>query len=597
MTNEQDNIDLEKRNFLKTMGGLATVGVVATWLPTEKVGAGFFNSSIRKQLIGFPSDVEIYKQKYENWSGESRLDNAWTAIPKNQQKVLDVINWAAKNGYKVRAKGKSHNWSPILLDDSHDASNILLIDMATYLTGVTVSSQGIVSAEAGIQMEALLAKIEEHGRGLLAAPAPGDITLGGVLAIGGHGTGVPAQDELKKSGETYGSISNLVFSITAVVYDTVLNEYVAKKFYRYEEEISALLVNLGRAFILSAQLQTSENTFLRCESIVDVHHLELFSPDKNSGRTFSYYLDQSGRVEAIWFPFTDNPWIKVWTVTNKRPISSKHVNRPFNYWFSDNVIKPITDTIHEIIVKNNASLTRGFGQLQFEIVKLGLKGTVLSSISTIVTGGIASSQTDDLWGSSKNLLLYVKPTTLRVTANGYAVITRRDNVQTVIADFCEFYSRKLKEYEKMNRFPMNGPVEIRVTGLDHPVDSIVPNAQVAGLSAIKPCPDHPEWDCAVWFDILTLPGTPFSAQFYTEVEFWMSSRYQGDSLMRPEWSKGWGYTNDKAWNSSTYIDYEIPLVHGQGQPDRLTIRSLSQIFKKHDPLALFTAPLSTRILK
>lgn len=595
MQNSFEKIDLDKRDFLKTMGGLAAVGAVATWIPTQKAEAWFF--PILERLNNFPSGISVFRQQYENWSGESKYENAWTASPKNQVQVLQIINWALENGYKVRAKGMSHNWSPLMLDDKDKVTKIILVDMPTYIKQVSIDSNGIVTAEAGIQMQDLMAVMEAKGRGFVATPAPGDLTLGGVLAIDGHGTAVPTLTEVKQSGQTYGSVSNLVVSITAAVYDAQQRKYVAKTFYRNEPEISAFLVNLGRAFILSAQLQTSKNQYLRCQSFMDIHQRELFARNKDSGRTFSKLLDEAGRVEAIWYPFTDYPWVKVWSVTPQRPLTSRITYQPFNYWFSDNLIKPLTDLIHQIIVNNSRALTPSFGQLQLSITKLGLQGSPLSGISTILSGGLLSTQTHDLWGDSKNLLLYVKPTTLRVTANGYAVLTSRANVQTVIADFCEVYSTKMKQYQSVGKYPMNGPVEIRVTGLDQPTDSIIPGAQTPALSAIKPCPDHPEWDCAVWFDILTLPGTPSAAEFYTEVEDWMCKRYQGDSLIRPEWSKGWGYSVNKAWDNISYFEQELPKVHAQGQPEQLHIHTASNTLKKYDPNALFVSPLIEKILK
>lgn len=594
-TNSDQNIDTSKRDFIKMMGGLAVVGAVSSWIPTQKTQAWFF--PIQQRLPNFPSEIGLFKQLYENWSGESRYENAWTATPENQEQVLKIINWAFENGYKVRPKGMSHNWSPLMLDDRDLVTKIILVDMPSYLNKVSIDSNGMVTAEAGIQMEALMTAMENQGRGFVATPAPGDLTLGGVLAIDGHGTAVPALGETKLPGQSYGSISNLVISITAAVFDPQQKKYLAKTFYRNEPEISAFLVNLGRAFILSAQLQTSPNQYLRCESLLNIHYKELFGQNKDAGQTFSKLLDQSGRVETIWYPFTDYPWVKVWTVTPRRPLTSRLTNQPFNYWFSDNLIKPITDLIHKIIVNNSRYLTPTFGKLQFDITKLGLQGTPLADISTILTGGLASTQIHDIWGASKNVLLYVKPTTLRVTANGYAVITSRDNVQRVIADFCEVYLDKLKQYQNLDRYPMNGPVEIRVTGLDHAQDSIVPGAQTAAMSAIKPCPDHPEWNCAVWFDILTLPGTPFAAEFYTEIEHWMSQRYQVDSLIRPEWSKGWGYTATKAWDDISYFEQEIPKVHSVGQTEQLTIRAASQVLKKYDPNRLFTSPLLDKLLK
>lgn len=596
MKNNFDHqIDTSKRNFLKTMGSLAAVGAVASWIPTKKASAWFFLP--QERIANFPNEISVYRQLYENWSGESRYESVWTAIPKTQAQVLAIINWAVVNGYKVRAKGMSHNWSPLLLDDQDKTTQIILVDMTTYLKKVSIDQNGIATADAGIQMEALMTAMENNGRGFVHTPAPGDITLGGVLAIDGHGTGIPAKGESKQLGQTYGSVSNTVVSITAAVYEPSKKQYVAQTFYRNDSEIGAFLVNLGRAFILSAQLQTGPNQYLRCESIINIHQKELFAPNKDSGRTFSYFLDQAGRVEAIWYPFTDYPWLKVWSVAPRRPLTAKLTYQPFNYWFSDNLIKPVTDLIQKIVVNNSRYLTPTFGQLQLEITKLGLQGTVFSGITTILTQGLLSTQTSDLWGASKNLLLYVKPTTLRVTANGYAIITSRDNVQRVISDFCTEYLSRMKQYQNQGKYPMNGPVEIRVTGLDHASDSIIPNAQTAALSAIKPCPEHPEWDCAVWFDILTLPNTPYAAEFYSEIETWMSQHYQGDSLIRPEWSKGWGYSKQKAWDNLSYFEQELPRVHAQGQSENLTIPAVSKILKKYDPYSLFTSPLIDKIFK
>lgn len=595
MMNKKVDFDPAKRDFLKTMGSLAAFGAVTTWMPVQSAEAWIFGHHDR--LSNFPSNIRLHKQRYENWSGESKYENAWTAVPKNQQEILAVINWAAENGYKVRAKGMSHNWSPLMLDDHDKVMKVILIDMPTHINRMSIEFDGVVTAEAGIQMEALLKFMEDNGRGFVSIPAPGDLTLGGVLAINGHGTGVPAKGETLVAGQTFGSISNLVVSMTVAVFDAQQQKYVARTFYRNNPDIRAFLVNLGRAFVLSVQLQTGANQYLRCESITDIHQLELFSPNKDAGRTFSKFLDQSGRVEAIWFPFTDYPWLKVWSVTPRRPLTSRIAFHPFNFWFSDNLPKPLTDLIQKIVIQKSHYLTPAFGQMQLKIATLGLQGTIFSGITTILTHGLAATQTSDLWGPSKNTLLYVKPTTLRVTANGYAVLTSRENVQRVIADFCSEYQIRLKQYQRINRYPVNGPVEIRVTGLDHPDDSIIANAQTAALSAIKPCPDHPEWDCAVWFDILTLPGTPFAARFYAEIESWMTQHYQGDCLVRPEWSKGWAYTYDKAWDNVNYLENELPKVHTYGQSNDLTIQSAGQVLKRYDPKGLFVSPFLEKIFK
>ena len=52
------------------------------------------------------------------------------------------------------------------------------------------------------------------------------------------------------------------------------------------------------------------------------------------------------------------------------------------------------------------------------------------------------------------------------TANGYAVLARRADIQRVVAEFTAFFQERLYAYAAAGRYPVNGPVEIRVTGLD-----------------------------------------------------------------------------------------------------------------------------------
>ena len=149
----------------------------------------------------------------------------------------------------------------------------------------------------------------------------------------------------------------------------------------------------------------------------------------------------------------------------------------------------------------------------------------------------------DIWGASKDVLLYVRPATLRVTANGYAILTRRRDVQRVISEFVGRYGTVVAGYRAQGLYPMNMPVEIRVTGLDDPRDVGVDGAQPALLSALSPRADHPEWDVAVWLDILSFPGTPAADRAYRDIERCVFANYRPPyAMVRPEWSKGWAYT-------------------------------------------------------
>ncbi len=570
-----------RRAFLADMAKLAAAGVVAGWTPIYQVAANAATAGATPP--GFPGDIPLYKQAFQNWSGEIVVQDVWTAAPRSADDVVATVNWARANGYRVRPRGYMHNWSPLTLDPGVAPANLVLLDTTKSLTAVSVdtSTRPVrVTAQTGVSLETLLAKLEDHGLGVVAAPAPGDITLGGALAIDAHGTAVPAVGETLQPGHTYGSLSNLVLSLTAVVFDPASRQYALRTFQRNDPDIGAFLAHIGRALVVEVTLAVGPNQRLRCQSFIDIPASELFSANASQGRTVASFLDQSGRLEAIWFPFTTCPWLKVWTLKPSKPLLSRAVTQPYNYPFSDSIPQSLSDLVKRIIIGGEGALTPLFGQTQYAITTAGL-GLTLSA---------------DIWGWSRTVLQYIRPTTLRVTANGYAVLARRADVQRVVSEFVQYYQNRVDAYKARGEYPMNGPVEIRITGLDKPADAGA-GAVVPTLSALKPRPDHPEWDVAVWFDILTLPGTPAADRFYREIEQWMLANYSGAyATVRPEWSKGWAYTDTAAWQDDTMITTTIPNLQSAGQPAASNWDAARATLERYDPQRIFRSPLLDRLM-
>ncbi|MEU1319752.1 cholesterol oxidase substrate-binding domain-containing protein [Streptomyces tibetensis] len=527
-----------RRRLLLTAAALAAV----PGLPADPAAAA-------AQLPDFPGDVALYRSAYRNWVGEITADGLWACAPDSPERLAAVVNWAWRHGWRVRARGASHGWSPLTVTEgTPSGAPVLLVDTTPHLTGLALDSPAAVRAGAGVTMEALLTFLERHGLGVTAAPAPGVLTLGGALAVDAHGTAVPARGERRRSGHTYGSLSNLVLSLTAVVWDSGAGAYVLRTFHREEADCAALLTHLGRSLVTEVVLRVGANTDLRCVSRTDVPAGELFAaPGSGDGRTFASYLDEAGRVEAIWFAFTEHPWLKVWSVSPTRPLTSRKVTRPYNYPFSDNIPGPVAELVGRMTSDAAWYLAPVLGAAQYEAAALGLV-TTLSA---------------DLWGPSKNTLLYLKPSTLRVHADGYAVLTSRDRVQEVVSEFAAFYRERLTAYAARGSFPVNGSVEIRVTGLDDPGDVEVSGARPPLLSALRPSEEHPEWDTAVWLDVLTLPGTPDAEAFLREIERFLLRTFDGGSaLTRVEWSKGWAYTDDGVWSDEEVLGGVVPAAVG-----------------------------------
>jgi FAD/FMN-containing dehydrogenase len=568
-----------RRAFLA--GAAAAAGTVAAtgagalgWTPVFRVPPARAATSAAPPP-NFPSSIPVYQQAYQNWSGAIAIDNLWTAAPATPQDVVTLANWALANGYRLRAKGMSHNWSPILLPNGTDpSSKYVLLDTTQHLTQVSIGS-GAVTAQAGVTMDALTTALAAHDYGFAAMPAPGDITVGGMLAINAHGSAIPATGETPLNGQTYGSLSNLILGLTAVVWDPAKKQYTLKTFQRSDPDIRPFLAHLGRAFITEVTLQVAANQNLRCQSWFNVAASTLFAPPSQAGsNSFASYVNQSGRLEVIWFPFTADPWLKVWTIAPSKPLLSTKVTSPYNYSFTNSVTTE-ENTFFDQVVQGDTSGTPSF------------EGFALS----LVGSGLITTGTWDIWGQSQNVLLYVKPTTARIVEAGFAIVTSRTSIQQVVSDFYTQYSSLLASFQSNGQFPMNGPVEIRVTGLDQARDVAATGAQQPILSSVKPRPDHPEWDVAVWLDMGTLPVTPGYSQFYAQMESWIWSHYTGSyATVRPEWSKAWACTATAPWTNNSLISSTIPAAISAGQASNDGWSTARAILTQYDPDKVFSSP-------
>lgn len=523
----------------------------------------------------FPEHVPLYREDFENWAREFRFSGIASCAPADADEVIALANWAADNNRQLRARGARHNWSPLTLAPGTDANTpVLLADTTRHLNQIEMVSTNppAVRAGTGVRLEALMHFLGERGYGFTATPAVGDITLGGALAINGHGCAVPATGESGLPQQTYGSLSNRILAIEAVTWSAAQGRYALRRLDRTDPEIGALLTHLGRAFITSVTLAVEPDQNLRCVSHINIPAAEMFAAPGTGGRDIASFLDASGRLEVIWYAFTDKPWLKVWTPAPQQPPESRLVTAPYNYPFSDNLPQLVVD-LAEQLVTGNPQAAPLFGQATYAVTAAGLLAT----------------NSFDLWGASRHTLLFIKPTTLRVHEFSYVVITRRDQAQQVVHDFVAAYQERLAGYQADGRFPINMPMEIRVSGLDHAGDIGLANAQEVALSAIVPRHDHPDWDTAVWLALLTLPGTPDMFDFFRDMEAWMLTRYNSQqSCMRPEWSKGWANTETAAWADQDILSREIPAAFSAGRPASADWSAALAQLRAHDPRGIYS---------
>jgi FAD/FMN-containing dehydrogenase len=568
-----------RRGFL---GGALTVAALAAgqWTPVFRIPAASAAATIPPPPNP-PSGISFYQQAYQNWSGEIQVDGLWTCAPTSAADVVTLANWARASKWRVRAAGKRHGFSPLTVA-SKTPSNVVIADTTQHLTAVTVNSgsPASVTAQTGVTMDTLLSTLEQAGYGFAHVPAPGDLSIGGVLAINAHGAFAgKTGGATPESGQTYGSLSNTIVSLTAVVWDSSGGQYKLKTFSRSDPAIGPLLVSLGRSFITEVTLRVGANQRMRCQSYATIPTSTLFaSPSQADSNSFASFLQSGGGVEALWFPYTQNPWLKVWSVEPIKPLPSKEVNAPYNY--PGTIPQQAADLLSQI-VSGNVSVTPEFCNLMY----------------TAATGGLVLTGTADIWGWSKNVLLYAPSETLKVTVNGYAVLTSRSQVQRVASEFFNFTQSRLQTYASQGKYPANGPVEIRCTGLDRTADVQVPGAVQPTLSSVRPRPDHPEWDTVVWLVNTIIPGTPDSEQFYRDIEQFVFSTYNGSyAFARVEWAKGWAFNGTTAWSDPTVLGTTIPGTFRAGLPSGSNWDSALVALDGYDPHRVFSNSFLDKLL-
>lgn len=478
--------------------------------------------------------------------------SARTCAPRTVADVVSIVNWAHRNGWRIRAAGARDGSSPhvtapartLLLDMSRHMNRIRIDGARTdgAGAGTDTGAPASVTALTGITMESLLTRLAQAGYGVAACPARGDMTLGEALATGAHGTALPAAGETRASGHTYGSLSNLIVSLTVVAWDVTQRAYVARTVRRSDSRIGALLAHHGRALVVAATIRIGPLQHLRCVSRTDLSAATLFALPASAGQqSFAALLERCGRIESLWFPFTPAPWLKTWTLAPERPATSQETEAPYNYPFTGEIGEEQAALLSEL-AGGNTWVTPLYTGLAYANVVAGLRAT--ASV--------------DLWGPAKDTQLYTRPdsgaTTSPATSTRYTVLTARERVQHVISTFYDYLSATLERYRAEGRFPVNGPWHAHVTGLDDPADCGVPDAQAVLLSATRPRADR-AYDTAVCLSLRTLTGTPDSQRFYAELDAWLHSTFTDPhETVRPEPSNPHANTNaaavaadDEAW--------------------------------------------------
>ena len=524
-------------------------------------------------------------KEFRDWSQTTVVQGVPTVVASSADDVVRLCNEAAAStppGMKVRALGHAHNWSPLILPTNSAANpNVLLVDTRNLTgqpTAARVGNHVHATFGAGTTLEEATAFLESldnqgtsqaPGYSFLNMPAPGGLSLGGILAIGGHGTSVPGKGVVEP--DLMGCLSNLIVSFKAVTTDPANpgSQYSVRQFARADPDAPAFLTHLGRAFLTEVTLAAVPNYFLKLTNKFPAMKELMADPATPSSNSLSSLLDSYGRVEAIWFPYADEVWVQCMERHQQKPTNP--VSGPYNYGWMTGVSLEWSNAVKDTLITTPSQIK------------------TLSEIEEVWTR--ANESGVSLSGTARDLEIYLTSDTLRMGIFGYAVQLPRSEVQRVANEFYKAFSSLLQAYNSKDQWPVNGAVEIRCTSLDNPGDLGIAGARPPALSVTHAVDAAAsEVDTVLWLDVLAFPGTPNSSGFLADLERWMINTWHPryPSRVRPEWSKGWAYTEAGGpWTDTQLVSKWAPSLY-DAATDGLTFEWARQTLAKYDRANIFT---------
>lgn len=497
----------------------------------------------------------------------------WVAVPRTQQDMVRIANWAYRNGYKVRVIGFRHSFCYSSVYPGMDVSKTILVDTTKYLTHIEKTTSSIpdvvaLQIEAGATMESVLTFAETNGASLYHCPAPGQLSIVGVLTVGAHGSGTPPYGENLPPGFSGGTISNAIISLTAVVWSSEAEEYVLETFHRSHPDTKDMIITLGRICITSVILGFGKNYNLECRNIFEISSNELYAPPENSNAwdtTFSKIVDETGRCDILSFGTENKTWAMVWQNKTNIPLLARPVTSPYNYIFNTEIPVELADLYSEVS---------------------GVAGPLVSTFAQKqhFLASLLAVPSRHIWGKSKNTLLYVKPETLREHATGYAIITKRSNLQKVVSIVNNIYNSVLTSYRMKKQYPMAGHLQCRVTSTDQSYQGLF---EVLSMSPARQVPGFDSHNLVLWLAFTSQRHQPGLYQALSDIESRILNEFPMNTtktdplgFVRVEWSKGYAHTPDAGWSNQHVLRNVIPYTYPKDDWNRF-VATLARLDKQN----------------
>jgi hypothetical protein len=256
--------------------------------------------------------VSIFGPLWKNWAHTLRAEPDIMARPRSEAEVQQIVREAAEGGRRVRAGGTGHSWSAGV-----PTNDVILLTEHLTRPGSgkpfveTVDGVTTVRVGPGLTQGRLQRVTQPHG---LAFPTLGvvyDISLGGFIANGCHGTGWEQP-----------TVSDLVTGMRVVLADGSVREFSEAQ---TPDEMDFARVNLGSIGVIT-ELAFRPVPMFNAHAVDETRPMAaLLSRSDPTVLRDLITAPENPYVELFWFPFNTpgqlegEVWFKHYRPTDEPP--------------------------------------------------------------------------------------------------------------------------------------------------------------------------------------------------------------------------------------------------------------------------------------
>ncbi|XP_065072222.1 L-gulonolactone oxidase-like [Rhopilema esculentum] len=248
----------------------------------------------------------ISNYRFTNWAKTYSCQPELFFEPETVEELAQILRQASAERKRVRVIGFGHSPSDIC------CTNDFMIRLFKFNKVLHLDkNENTIKIGAGMMLRDLNTILENNGMAMCNLPAIDDITIGGIIATGTHG-----------SGMNFGIISTLVRDLELMKAD---GEIIYCSRQSNPEIFKAALLSLGCVGIVTS-------VTLQCEPAFRLHETAESAPVEETLATFEDDLKKSEHFKFLYHPHTGN------CVKYHIKRSDKPVVDPGESWFWDSFV-------------------------------------------------------------------------------------------------------------------------------------------------------------------------------------------------------------------------------------------------------------------